>query len=351
LNQSDFSNLREFDIRWSIGKERGKIVADVAPHTKGALRIAPKRAPKDGDTLKIEVRDPRGFVADEYAFTFGESQPPAATAGKRFDLNAVSRTTGLMAGEVSGPTLMVLPLNGGGGTQMGGKFFYPPDNRTATNWNVASVDAKPDAVTVTGEYAEAKGTYTYTVTGDGELNVAYRFTMKQEVNPRQVGLVFDLPRTWDTIAWQRNAPYTVYPADHIGRPTGTARAFGKKDRYESVNLREQPAWPWGEDATEGGTRDFRSTRENILWCRVADAAGRGVNVISDGAQHARAWVEGDKVRLLVADYSNAGAEGFFRGHAAREDRPLKAGDEISGVVRLRLGVPAPGPEPLHEGGE
>ena len=334
LNQSDFSNLRKFDIQWSIGKQHGKVVADIAPHAKGTLSITPKRTPAAGDVLKIEVRDRRGFVADEYAFTFGETPAPPSNASKKFTLNMVSGTTGFLTGDVGGPTLMVLPLNGGGGSQLSGKYFYPPDNRTATNWKVLSVDAKSDSITVTGEYAEAKGTFTYTIT-NGELDVAYRFTMKHNVNPRQVGLVFDVPRSWNTISWQRNAPYTVYPADHIGRPAGTARAFGKKDRYEAVNLREQPTWPWSEDATEGGTQDFRSTKENIFWYQLADAGGHGVKVLSNGKQHVRAWVDGDKVRLLVADYSNAGAEGFFRMQASAEDRPLKAGAEISGTVRLQ----------------
>lgn len=347
LNQANFSNLREFDIQWSIGDEHGRIEADVPPHTKGTLRITPQRAPGAGAVLKIEVRDPRGFVADEYAFAFGtgeeNSANPAGNAARtRWNASIqdlVSRDTGLLAGDVSGPALMVLPLNNGGGKQMNGKYFYPPDNRTAANWKVAAVDVKPDAVTVSGEYAEAKGTITYTMTGNGELKVSYRFTMKQDVNPRQVGLVFDAPRDWDTVTWRRNAPYTVYPADHIGRPAGTAKAFGKKGLYEAANLREPPTWPWSEDATEGGTHDFRSTKEQILSYRLTDGSGRGIEVVADGQQHARAWVDGDKVRFLVADYSNAGAEGFFRAQASREDHPLKAGAEISGVVRLRVNQP------------
>jgi beta-galactosidase len=337
LNQSDFSNLREFVIRWSLGEESGNVVADVAPHDRGTLKIALKRAPTAGDVLKIEARDPRGFVADEYAFGFGEAQGARGLArSKAWQLSAVDRNTGLLAGDITGPALMVLPLNGGGGSQMGGKWQYPPDNRTATAWKATAVDAKPDVVTVSGEYAEAKGTYTCVVAANGDLRVAYRFTLKHNVNPRQVGLVFDLPRSWDTITWTRNAPYTVYPADHIGRAEGTARAFGKKDKYEPVNLREQPAWPWSEDVTEGGSQDFRSTKENIVSYQVSSSAGHGVKILSDGKQHARSWVDGDKIRVLVADYSNAGAEGFFRGHAAREDRPLKAGDVIEGVVSLQL---------------
>jgi len=335
LNQSDFSNLRAFDIRWTLGNQNGKVKADVAPHAAGMLDIRPAHMPGAGDVLRIVVRDPRGFVADEYAFMIGaEAAMPPVRGGASPDL--VDRRTGQLAGDVRGPTLMVLPLNAGGGTQMNGQYFYPPDNCVATNWTVQSVDVKADAVTVTGDFAEAKGVFTYRAGTNGELIVSYRFVLKQNVNLRQVGLVFDLPRSWDTIRWRRDAPYTVYPSDHIGRATGTARAFGKKDCYEAVNLREQPLWPWSEDATEGGLNDFRSTKENIVSYRVDDARGHGVEIMSNGKQHARSWVDGDKVRLLVADYSNAGSEPFFRPHASREDRPLKAGDVVEGTVRLAI---------------
>ena len=337
LNQSDFSNLREFDISWSIGRQGGKVVADIAPHAKGTLRITPKVPASTGDKLMIEVRDPRGFVADEYAFTFGEKQPSikeTVPVAKRSLADLVSRDTGRLIGEIGGPILMVLPLNGQKDSQLYGKYFRPPYNPMATKWEKSSVDARPDSVTVAGEYAEAKGTFRYSIGSDGELEVAYSFTMKQAVNPRQVGLVFDLPRSWSNIAWTRNAPYTVYPSDHIGRPVGAAHAFAGKEKYEPNNLRNQPTWPWCEDATEGGTRDFRSTKENILCYQITDSAGHGVRIVSNGKQHARAWVDGDKIRLLVADYSNAGGEVYFHKHVASEERPLRAGDDISGLVQL-----------------
>jgi hypothetical protein len=354
LNQSNFANLNEYDIRWSIGNGGGKIAADVPPHGKGALSITPERKLTARDVLKIEVTDPRGFVADRYAFNFvdGKAAPtpsPAPAAAMAIGKTGqdvllivgknrftVSRATGLIIAPFGAPTLMVLPLNSKGATQMGGEYFYKPDNATATDWKMSSLDVHPSGVTVAGEYAEASGTFTYTATSDGGLDIGYRFAMKKDVNPRQVGLVFDAPRSFDTIAWQRKAPFTVYPDDDIGRASGSAHAFGAKDTYQPVNLRTPPTGPWSQDATEGGTRDFRSTREDILWYQLGDGADHAIKVLSDGSQHARAWVDGDMVRLLVADYSNAGGAIFFRSHASLEDRPLKAGSIVEGTVRLEV---------------
>ena len=83
-----------------------------------------------------------------------------------------------------------------------------------------------------------------------------------------------------------------------------------------------------------GTNDFRSTKESILSAALTNSMNDAVTVVSNGHQHVRTWVDSDRIMLLVAEYSNAGAEGFFRSHAAVEDTPLKAGDVIKGSIRL-----------------
>ena len=53
-------------------------------------------------------------------------------------------------------------------------------------------------------------------------------------------------------------------------------------------------------------------------------AGNGLRVLSDGSQHVRSWVDGDRVRLLVADYANEGLPLFFSEYVT-PPRPLQAG--------------------------
>jgi len=355
LNQSDFSNLREFAINWRLGSEKGTLSPDVPPHVKGVLRITPKTTPRPGDILKIEVYDPRGFLADEYAFTIGEAKiatdahadvaVPIFMREQTDDIVIstgkaevkIARADGLFTSPFKGPALMVMPVNKSGGKPVNGKYPSPlPDNQTEVGWKLSSIEVQSNSVTATGEYAGTKGRFIYTVDPNGVLRIAYEFTVAAWINPRQIGLVFDLPRTWDTLSWHRNAPFTVYPDDQIGRSIGKARAFGANDKFEPVNLRQQPTWSWSQDATEGGTRDFRSTRENIFWSKLADKQGQGITVLSDGNQHTRAWVEDDKVRLLVADYSNMGDAAFVSSDARFEFKPLKAGDKIKGVIRLQF---------------
>jgi hypothetical protein len=90
------------------------------------------------------------------------------------------------------------------------------------------------------------------------------------------------------------------------------------------------------DGNDLGSNDFRSTKENIKHVSLTDPEGTGLSVTSDGTQHARAWVDGERVRLLIADHTNPGAERFYRRHAQQQDRPLKKGDRVSGRVTVRL---------------
>ena len=46
------------------------------------------------------------------------------------------------------------------------------------------------------------------------------------------------------------------------------------------------------------------------------------------------WIEGDAIRLLVADYNNPGKENFLIPHAEKEYRPLRKGDKVQGKVTV-----------------
>jgi len=100
---------------------------------------------------------------------------------------------------------------------------------------------------------------------------------------------------------------------------------------QGFNVKPNQAWAF--DQNELGTNDFRSTKMNITNASLANGSEK-VIVISDGSQSIRCWLANDKINLLIASYSNMGAEGFFRTHAELIDRPLKPGDYISGTVQL-----------------
>lgn len=335
-NRHDVTNLKDLKISWTGLTRSGNCIADVPARSRGLLEI-----PSDGEYLRIEIKSPRGFIIDEYLK--GGDLLDEEPSRKDYPRIRVSRHPVFAVGRKSVllelPELMVLPLNAEGGTQMTGENkSFAPFTSTCTEWKPAVSKLETETFRsifrVEGRYAEAEGKYSLFLAKTGKVELDYRFTCLKEVNPRQIGMVFTLPRSFATLSWSRKGQWTVYSADHIGRLKGKAPAFPNEERCGPAGPASLPAQPWSRDTTALGSNDFRSTKENIHWASLTDADGEGLRVVSEGKHHVRAWVEGDSVRLLVAYYNNPGAERFFRSHAALEDRPLKPGDVIEDTITL-----------------
>ena len=362
-NLYTYTNLSELQIQWKYGKETGTSFIDVKPGEKGTLRITAPQPSAEAHELYLSFTDPRGFVADEYLIPVGkQSQNELSTlsplstrlkekkdryviTGKDFTCE-ISRTSGqilslkkkekeLLNG---GPWLMALPLTGGG-CYPNHNANTPIFNDLCSEWEVKTIEAERQGedviVKVSGTYKEFSGSYELKINANGELSVSYAFDALQDVNPRQWGLVFEAPASFDKTFWRRKGMWSVYPSDHISRPVGEASLF-----YEGipakVNPRMEPAWSWSMDYNELGSNDFRSTRRNIWYAGLKDQTGSTITVRSNGEQHWRSWLANDKIRFLVADFVTAGNEMFLEGYYAPYRKPLKKGDHIGGEISVRV---------------
>jgi hypothetical protein len=363
-NRHDFTNLSECRIEWSLGDKSGTVTADIPPRSKGKIHIDAGNASGRQGSLSLTIHSPRGFVIDCYQLLVGnefagvdekpQKQGPVTltktdgaivVAGDgfeyRFDAVSGMLSEGRLDGQVvltGGPTLMLLALNGQGENQMTGDDRYAPETNPCSNWRAAKLETQSTAesaeIKVAGQYDQASGSYTMAIDGRGVLMVSYRFQCATDVNCRQIGVVFDIAGSCSELSWHRKGLWTSYPQEHIGRLTGRARAFSGTQLCGLAGPRQQPSWDWSSDYTAMGSNDFRSTKANILRASLLAPDEVGLLVCSDGSQAVRAWVEGARIRLLVADYNNAGAERFFRPHAKVQDRPLGAGDVVAGTARL-----------------
>lgn len=167
----------------------------------------------------------------------------------------------------------------------------------------------------------------------GKLSVSYSFNALADVNPRQWGWFLRLRQPSTKTFWRRDGLWSVYPEDHISRPVGEADLF-YSGLPSHLNPRVEPTWSWSLDYNELGSNDFRSTRRNIWYAGLTNAAGNKVTAVSDGKQHWRSWLEKDRIRFLVADFVTAGNEMFLSSYYAPFRKPLKAGDNISGAIVL-----------------
>jgi beta-galactosidase len=365
-NRHDFTNLAESRIEWSLGGESGTATADVPPRSEGTIEIRPKDVHLAGRRLSLKICSPRGFTIDEYRLPVGTVEPPkprpAPTRSRLklasdnetvsvhgdgfdwvFDRRAGTIHCGQRAGQTivtGGPTLMLLPLRNGRSGKIHGEAIHPL-NDMCTHWRATSVQTTKNRdgveVRVAGQYDQARGTFVMWIDAAGRLTIGYRFTCLRAVEPRQTGIVFEVPPSFDTLRWRRNALWSVYPDDHIGRAVGRARAFPlTAPQKQTKNVCTEPTQPWALDANALGTNDFRATRENIRFVSLTDSRGRGLRVESDGRQSSRAWVDGDHIRLLVASFSTGGAEGFLANQLASERKPLRVGSAVEDTVQIVL---------------
>ena len=217
-----------------------------------------------------------------------------------------------------------------------------PCSDSCHHWKLSGITARVAAgeveLQIAGAYNEATGGFSLHVGRGGAMTVNYRFTIREgtAIDPRQIGVGFGLPLACQTLSWRRRARWSDYPAGHIGRPTGSARAFVQNaEKTGLAGPRTPPTQPWSEDASVSGTNDFRSTKMNVLEAALLSASGKGIRIISEGRQLVRAWVNERDVGLLVADYANEGAEAYFKEQVIPR-HPLKGGDVVAGTVRLEL---------------
>lgn len=312
-NRYTYTNLNELQVNWVYGEEKGSIFVDLEPGEKGQLRVRPVH-PEKANELYLSFVDPRGFTADEYLIPVGrqiqnESQVLAAVptrlkekkdrymiTGKDFTCE-ISRISGQILSvkkgkkEVlnGGPWLMALPLTSGG-CYPNHNANTPAFNDLCSDWKVEKVDAVREGndvvVKVKGAYKEFAGSYDLKVNATGELSVVYAFDALEDVNPRQWGLVFEAPVSFDQTFWRRDGLWSVYPSDHISRPVGEASLF-YEGLPKKVDPHTEPAWSWSMDYNELGSNDFRSTRRNIWYAGLRSMNGSKITVPSNGRQHWR----------------------------------------------------------------
>ena len=372
-NRYDFTNLSSVKITYKAGHDSGTIKADIPPHLEGDMDIPVSQSSLQHTSLLISFTDPRGFVCQrEWINPEKENNDTATSVARQTSVQSsesgdsyfiriknasyqVSKTTGqIKAANINGtnvineaPVLMIVPLNNddGGGQGISG-CNYQRDIRPllyegCRSWKASSVNlTKEDDGSVKiiseGAYTEAKGTQTMTFAQDGTVTIGYTFIVNDaiKINPRQWGMTFMLPASYQTLSWKRKGRWSIYPEQDIDRNEGTAQA--DPVHLQGVEAWHKPSGPWSSDANDLGSRDFRSTKAGIYFAQLTNKNGAGIKVLSDGTQAARSWIDGNKVIFLIAQYNTGGADAFSAGFYSGERRPVKAGDVLKGSVRFKL---------------
>ncbi|MFJ5088432.1 glycoside hydrolase family 2 TIM barrel-domain containing protein [Streptomyces sp. NPDC088674] len=320
-NWHDHSNLGELTIEWQIGDRSGTLQGvDIAPRQSGTLTV-PGGAWSAGDVLRLSFRRGAALV-DEYRLWLNK-RAAVSFPSDQGTVPVVRETPGtITVTGVDAPFTVVFDKGtarlseatadgkrvlGGGPDLVISRSV--PGRWAGTSAAVTTADGQA-VVTLKGRFGTIDTVVKVAVSARGLLTTTYTLANPPSVQISDVGIRYVLADGTDTLSWQRDAQWTSYPDDHIGRTSGSA---SKSRGSGSDGYRTRPSWPWGQDthsyflfgkdSPAHWTNDFRATKTGIRLAKATHGAtGPGVQVESDGT---------DAVRLapmepeLVDDASSA----------------------------------------------
>ncbi|MCC7086508.1 MAG: discoidin domain-containing protein [Pirellulales bacterium] len=372
---NQFADLDQYVCRWELAGERGEARGHAPPLGKGLLKIAAKRAPRPDDILTLKFFDERDKMVDAYRLSFAPRAIPAfPNSGKPARIAEQTGTLdleGTVAVRMLGPKMELSYERASGELyralanretiltlgpklhvqkskapaleypvgQRGkiGQAFGPEDVPGDSVWQFTGDERRTEGnqavLRWNGKYGkDFSGGFEIRMDDAGDAEFRYEFTYNgPEMWVREIGLDFELPLDFDKLSWDRNAEYSYYPADHIGRPRGEAVAHPAVPQIVPPGDR-----PYALDDHPRGSNDFRGTKRNIYTAGLTNKAGQGVQVFSDGAQHVRATVGTHEIHFKVLDFYGGMSWTYHGGYHYGPGRLLKTGEVLKGTVRMKF---------------
>ncbi len=298
-NAFDHTNLKDIDIRWATGSGSGSLQSvDVPPHQSSYLEIPPHTW-KPGDIVQLEFHA-RGILIDQFRLALDPPppsvpKPQAASASLRQSGDRLLVTGPHFAVTLSRSTGLVSEATFDGQVILkGGPYLDFGGGPLSSHWLLRSCEAAANGGSVTiltaGECKHGEGIesipieFEIQIDGDGLITTRYRIQGEPAGNT-PLGVAYLLPANVEKLAWHRDSLWSIYPADHIGRPNGAAL---KLANHRRLDYRTKPEWPWSEDIGDfflwgkensaiQASNDFRSLKENI-WYAACSLAGSNIRV-------------------------------------------------------------------------
>jgi len=341
FDHTDFSELR---ITWKYGDKSGVLTGvNLKPHAKGEL-VFPANNWNSNEKLNICFYQNNEFLVDEYNLQLGEREVTLPVCkngtlnlnetdkefnitGKSFQL-AVSKKTGLLENvkvndEVilkSGPYLnLKFP-----GKAVQYSTFEMDDY--ARNWKLTDVNCVVQngiaTVSTTGTYDGLSAGFIIKIDENGVFTINYEMNdVKQDKNVQELGIKFHTGDNFTTLSWDRDAYFTAYPDDDLGRAKGQADLTLKPE----MNYRKKPDHSWeldtksyyyfGLEAVLPYTNIVRSMKGNIYSYLLSTASNSKLEVLSEGKQACRFdRIDGNNTLIIndLWDYTSLGWGNYYK---------------------------------------
>ena len=314
-NWFDHTNLNELEMEYTVDGETytARIAENIEPHSEGVISVP--GISKNAEKVGIKFYTADSVMVDEYeillsevscSFTPATELPPELEetdkaymiSGEDFRV-VFSKETGMISeaflnGEEEslisgGPYLHVT------GTDLG---VWIPDPDQGLSAEIVDNFAE---VKMKGRYENGQAAEFYVkISGNGIITAEYVLTNDPPVGwgLKEVGISYDIASSMESVSWQRDGLYSVYPEDHIGRNQGTAQKVREGAKENPDAYGKEPDWSWkddmsnyfvysqGDSDSKLATNDFRAMRENIYYYRVNYGSGEegpGISVESEVA--------------------------------------------------------------------
>ena len=354
-NRNFFINLNRYLCKWSVGNRHGELRLNTPPLSNGTITIPVGQSPSADDILTLEFYDESGRLTDGYHLRFkaqeGFKSPASSKPAKIIDEQgnldfavttrliggiaelAYDRTSGKLIRGLAGNRLVMLS-----GPDLHIMKSWSPIDKYPSGWRFTGdkqgTDGEFASLEWNGQFGEDFiGGYQIGMDNAGYVELQYNFTYKgTDLTAREIGLKFEIPLSCNKLEWDRNAEWSYYPDDHIGRPHGVAVAHPKVAQTIPPDKRS-----FGQDDHPWGCNDFRSVKRNIRQASFTDESGTGIKILSDGSQHVRATLGIHSITVNILDYYGGSATGTPEWDGAYGiGKVIKTGDRVQGTIRLQL---------------
>ncbi|MHB1456294.1 MAG: glycoside hydrolase family 2 TIM barrel-domain containing protein [Armatimonadota bacterium] len=333
-NRYSFLDLSELKISWEMAGRKGKVKTQLAPRSSGTIELPIPKGTPAGARMTLEISDSKGRLINRPEITLGEGttnavpQPGAghpkwSDDGKTVMIEGTGYALVLdkSKGELDTsdprhrapimglPSLHVTRYDPGDLQGDHGKpYAIYPDAKTRVVESVSvNETANGLAVSISDRYDSFKGSIIWLIdkAGMGKVSYDYAFT-GEELDTREQGIRFKLPRAYDGIKWHRWSEWgDVFPEESISRTEGSAKAL-RPGTTEPDKENVFPDRVWSLDQNELGTADFRSIRFCIYNASLVAPDGAGIKVYANADAHVRPCLAEDGIMLHILNTCRMG---------------------------------------------
>jgi len=297
-NRFDHTNLNELEIKQTYKKEEKRLESpDIEPGNRGLITLDIDDWNGSEPVILEILRNNR--LIDKYAIRLTSEEESAEKDIARGNIRVeetnsrltivcgdntritFDKNTGLLS-EIQNSAEGAFPLIGPyiNLRTKGETGTYYSNNRINTycnDWKLKEFNyrkkSKLVSVNIKGEYdGDFPVAYKILVDSDGSISIQYQLENIPREYIREMGIKFKLTDEVDSLLWERDAYWSIYPENHLSSRKGKAPLYAGEQKI----YRREPDKPWNMDAKSffyHGTEDekideqlthiAKSTKEQI----------------------------------------------------------------------------------------